>query len=104
MSILKIQQQNVAAAAAYTEYTLVVPGARVNELTFALRDKTAKLFWYMATTDGNTPGSSSNLPSVYETVIAGEKRNIRGAVGAQTIYFQSDKATQVLEASYYADK
>ena len=92
MSILKLQQQNVAAATAYTEYTLVVPGARVNELTFALRDKTAKLFWYTSPAPSSDPGMADNLPTVYETVVAAERRNIRGQVGAQTIYFQSDKA------------
>jgi hypothetical protein len=110
MSISKLQQQNIAMASAYTEYTLVVPPG-INELTFALRGTVGKLFWHMTTTNGSSPGSSSNLPqspNPYCTVqpqasAVPAPKTIRGKLGGQTIYLQTDTATQVLEVSYYSD-
>ena len=107
MSILQLQQQNIAAASAYTEYSFKVP-PRVNELTVQLRPGAtpANLFWYMVTTNGSTPGASSNLPqspNTYNTIPLQNNRTIRGLLGGQTIYFQADQGSQILEVDYYGD-
>ena len=101
MAILQLQQQNVSAAAAYTEYSVAIPPA-VNEVTLALRGNVAALFWYMAS-HNPSPGSAANLPTVYGTIPAGASRTIRGKLGGQTIYFQTDTAAQTLEVDYYGD-
>lgn len=100
---LQLQQQNVPAAAIYTEYTVTIP-AGATEVALALRGTVAKLFWYTATTDGSTPGNVSNLPSVYNTIQPATQRIIRGLLGGQKLFFQVDTVTQVLEVSYYSDK
>lgn len=106
MGILQIQQQNIAAASAYTEYSFKVP-PRVNELTIQLRLNDT-LFWYMTPTTGANPGASSNLPqspAPYNTLPTGASRTVRGLLGGQTIYFQvqTSQAGQVLEIDYYGD-
>ena len=105
MSILKLLQQNVAAASAYTEYSIVIPagpGGKINEFTVALRDIGAKIFWYTTSTP-NATKNAAGLPYTYNTIGVGGSRTIRGQLGSQTVYFQCDKDTQVLEADYYAD-
>ena len=102
MALLKLQQQNVAAAAAYTEYSLTIP-PRINELTLMLRATGANIFWYMAASGSGSPGTAANLPAVYNTIPIGNSRTVRGLLGAQTIFFQTDGTAQVLEADYYAD-
>lgn len=100
MAISRLQQQNVSAAAAYTEYSLAVPTA-ANGLTLALRSS-ATLFWYM-TSNNPSPGTSANLPAVYGTIPPGASRTIDAKLGGQTIYFQVNTAAQVLEVDYYGD-
>lgn len=103
MSILKLQQQNVAAATLYTEYSVVIP-PRVNEVTISLR-KNDQLFWYMSASGSAAPGTAGNLPAVYNSIPTGASRTIRGMLGQQTIYFQvaTSQAGQILEVDYYAD-
>lgn len=108
MAILKLQQQNIAAAAAYTEYSVAIP-PRATELTLALRPggssgaaTPANLFWYTAS-HPNAGNIAADLPSVYNTIPLQSSRTIRGLVGGQTIYFQTDQADQLLEVDYYAD-
>jgi hypothetical protein len=106
MSLLQLQQQNVAATTAFTEVTCKVP-PRVNEVTVSLR-KNDTLYWYVATTNGTTPGSISNLPqspNTYGTIPPGSSRTIRGLLGAQTVYFQvaTSQVAQVIEVDYYGD-
>lgn len=105
MAILQLQQQNITLTTQYTEYSFKVP-PRVNEVTLQLRGQSAQLFWYVATTNGSTPGSSSNLPqspNTYGTIPAGSSKTVRGQLGGQTVYVQTDTAAQVLEVDYYAD-
>jgi hypothetical protein len=101
--ISQLLQQNIAAAAAYTEYTLAVPPGAM-ELTLQLRPgfTAANLFWYMSS-NNPTPGSAANLPATYATIPPGSSRTISGKLGGQTIYFQVDQSTQVLEFDYHAD-
>jgi len=105
MAVLQVLQQNVAAAAAYTEYSITIPPA-VFDLTIALRPSgtPANIFWYTAPSGGASPGSAANLPAVYNTIPANGSRWIPGKRGGQVIYFQVDQSTQVLEADYYADQ
>jgi hypothetical protein len=102
MSILKLQQQNVAAPTAFTEYSLAIPPG-IKEVTLNLRLADV-LYIYAATTNGSNPGSSSNLPTVYSTLAAGASRTFH-ILGAQTIYFQvgTSQSTQTLEIDYYGD-
>jgi hypothetical protein len=102
MSILQLQQQNVAAPSAFTEYSVVI--ARINEVTLQLRANDT-LYWYMAPSGSPSPGTSANLPAVYNTIATGASRTIRGQLGGQTIYFQvaTSQAGQVLEVDYYGD-
>jgi hypothetical protein len=112
MAVAQLQQQNVAAAAAYTEYSIKVPPGAI-QLTLQLRPggssgsaSAANLFWYMAPTNGSTPGSSSNLPqspNTYNTLPIANSRTISGKLGGQTIYFQVDQASQLLEVDYFSD-
>ena len=101
MSLLQLQQQNVTAAAAYTEYTFAIP-PRVNEVTLNLRSGTQPIFWYTAPSGSASPGTSGNLPATYGTIPAGASRTIRGMLGGQTVYFQTPGTNQVLK-SLYAD-
>jgi hypothetical protein len=105
MSYLQILQQNIAAAAAYTEYSITIPPA-VFDLTLALRPSgsPANIFWYTAPSGSPSPGSSANLPTVYNTIPANGSRWIPGKRGGQIVYFQVDQSTQVLEADYYGDQ
>ena len=102
MSILKLQQQNVAAAAAYTEYSFTIP-PRIVELTLSLRAGNQPIFWYTSASGSASPGTAANLPSVYGTIPAGASRTIRGVLGSQTIYFQTPGTNQTLEVDYYGD-
>ena len=107
MSILKLLQQNVTITAAYTEVAVVIPaglGGRVNEVTLALRPAATpgNLFWYTVST-ANATNNAAGLPATYGTIPVGSTRTIRGALGAQTIYVQSDQPNQKLELDYYAD-
>jgi len=97
-------QQNIAAAAAYTEYSIVIPPA-VFDLTLALRSagSPANIFWYTAPSGSVSPGSSGNLPAVYNTIPPNGSRWLPGKRGGQVIYFQVDQSNQVLEADYYGD-
>jgi hypothetical protein len=105
ISLLQIVQQNIAAAAAYTEYSITVPPA-VFDLTLALRPSgtPANIFWYTAPSGSAHPGSSANLPAVYGTIPANGSRWIPGKRGGQIIYFQVDQTNQVLETDYYGDQ
>jgi len=102
MGILQLQQQNIAAAAAYTEYSFNVPPS-ATELTLSLRSGNTPLFWYMAASGSASPGTAANLPTTYNTIPAAASRTIRGRLGGQTIYFQTPGTNQVLEVDYYAD-
>lgn len=102
MSIFKLQQQNVAAPSAYTEYSVVIP-PQIKEVTLQLR-VTDTLYWYAAPSGSSSPGSAANLPAVYNTLPAGASRTFH-VLGAQTIYFQvaTSQGGQVLEVDYYGD-
>jgi len=112
MGVSQLQQKNVAAATAYTEYSVAIPTGAMKP-TFVLRPggstgsaTPANLFWYMVTTNGSTPGSSSNLPqspNTYNTIPLQENRTIDGKLGGQTVYFQVDQANQLLEVDYFSD-
>jgi hypothetical protein len=104
MGYSQLQQQNVSAAAAYTEYSIVVP-AMSKQVTLSLRPSAtpANIFWYTAPSGSSSPGSSANLPALYGTIPIGSNRTIFGVLGGQTIYFQVDQSGQTLEADYYAD-
>jgi hypothetical protein len=102
MGILQLQQQNISAPAAFTEGSVVIP--RNNEVTLQLRASDT-LYWYMAPSGSPAPGSSANLPAIYNTIPPGASRTIRGQLGNQTIYFQvaTSQPGQVLEVDYYGD-
>ena len=102
MSILQLQQQNVAAPAAFTEYSVVIP-PQVKEVTVQLR-LTDTLYWYGTASGSASPGTSANLPATYGTLQPGSSRTFR-VLGAQIIYFQvaTSQAGQVLEVDYYGD-
>lgn len=112
MGIQQLQQQNVAAEAAYTEYSVKIPPG-IMKPTFVLRPggstgsaAPANLFWYMTTTNGSTPGSASNLPqspNTYNTIPLQNNRTIEGKLGGQIVYFQVDQANQILEVDYFGD-
>jgi hypothetical protein len=112
MGLSQLQQKNVAAASAYTEYSFAVPPG-IMQLTLILRPggstgsaAPTNLFWYMVTTNGSTPGSSSNLPqspNTYNTIPLQNDRTINGKLGGQTIYFQMDQASQLPEVDYFSD-
>jgi hypothetical protein len=102
MGISQLQQQNVPATAAYTEYSVVIP-PQVKQPTFSLRSGNQPVYWYMAPSGSPSPGSSANLPAVYNTIPAGASRTIFGVLGGQTVYFQTPGTNQVLEVDYYAD-
>src|SRR5471030_2026282 len=112
MAVSQLQQQNVAAAAAYTEYSFKIPPGAMKP-TIVLRPggstgsaTPANLFWYMTPTNGSTPGSSSNLPqspNTFNTIPLQNNRTINGKLGGQTIYFQVDQASQLLEVDYFSD-
>src|SRR5882672_1440516 len=101
MGISQLQQTNVSAPAAYTEYSVAVPPGAI-EVTLQLRPSAgpAKLFWYMAS-NNLSPGSEANLPATYGTVPAGSSRSILGKPGGQIIYFQTDGTDQVLEMDFH---
>jgi hypothetical protein len=104
MGVLQLQQQNVAAAAAYMEYSVTIPPG-VNAPTISIRPSgtPANIFWYMAPSGSASPGSVANLPAVYGTIPPNSSRSISAKMGGQIIYFQVDQATQVLEVDYYGD-
>lgn len=102
MSVLQLQQQNVPALAAFTEYSVAIPpGIKQVTLQLHLPD-TAYL--YTAPSGSTSPGSSANLPAVYNTLPSGASRTFPG-IGAQTIYFQvaTTQAGHALEVDYYGD-
>lgn len=108
MGILQLQQQNIAAAAAYTEYSLKVPPS-VSGLTLVLRPggstgnaSPANLFWYMASSPNGT-NNAAGLPATYNTIPLQMNRTIADRLGGQTIYFQVDQANQILEVDYFGD-
>jgi hypothetical protein len=108
MAVAQLQQQNVAAAAAYTEYSLVVP-AGVMQLNLQLRltgstgsATPANLFWYMASSP-NVGHNAAGLPTKYNTIPVANSRSISGKLGGQTIYFQVDQTNQLLEVDYFSD-
>lgn len=100
--VSQMQQQNISAPSAYNEYSFKVP-PRVNQLTINVRSGNTPLFWYMAPSGSLNPGSSSNLPALYNTIPAGANRTISGQLGGQIIYFQTSGASQVAEIDYYGD-
>lgn len=102
MGLLQLQQQNISAPTAYTEYSVAIP-PRVNEVTLSLRINDT-LYWYMTSTPNGT-NNTAGLPATYGTIPAGASRTIRGMLGGQTIYFQvaTSQGSQVLEVDYYAD-
>ena len=107
MGISQLQQQNVSAAAAYTEYQIAIP-PQAKQITIAVRPSStpANFFWYMTTTNGIVPGNASNLPqspNTYNTIPIGGSRTIFGVLGGQTIYFQVDQSNQIVEVDFYAD-
>src|SRR5215831_15241607 len=104
MGVQQIQQQNISAPVAYTEYSLAIPPGAI-EVTLQLRPTgtPANLFWYMAPSGSSAPGSSANLPATYNTIPAGSSRIITNKLGGQTIYFQVDQSGQTLEFDYHAD-
>jgi hypothetical protein len=101
MAILKLQQQNVAVANAFTQVAITIP-MRSNEVTIALRTLAATLYWYTIST-ANATNNLAGLPAVFGTIPPGNNRTIRGILGGQTIYVQSDTAAVVAEVDYYAD-
>ena len=56
MSMSQLQQQNVPAAAAYTEYSVKVP-PQSKQVTFNLRSGNQPVYWYMA----SSPNHTNNL-------------------------------------------
>ena len=101
MSMSQLQQQNVPAAAAYTEYSVKVP-PQSKQPTFSLRSGNQPVYWYMASSP-NATNNLAGLPAVYNTIPAGASRTIFGVLGGQTVYFQTPGTNQVLEVDYYAD-
>src|SRR4051794_39059379 len=103
MGVSQLQQLNVSAPAAYTEYSVEVPPGAI-EVTLQLRPSAtpANLYWYMT---NNTPTreSPATLPAPYAPPPAGSSRSISGKLGGQTIYFQVDGTDQVLEMDFHAD-
>jgi hypothetical protein len=101
MSMSQLQQQNVPAAAAYTEYSVKIP-PQSKQPTFNLRSGNQPIFWYM-TSSPNATNNLAGLPTVYNTIPAGASRTIFGVLGGQIAYFQTPGTNQVLEVDYYAD-
>src|SRR4051812_14579802 len=103
MAVSQILQVNVSAPSIYTEYSIAIPPGAI-EITLQLRPSgvAANVFWYMAP-NTPAPGSAANLPATYGTIPAGSSRTILGKLGGQTLYFQLDGASQVLEMDYHAD-
>jgi hypothetical protein len=102
MSVLQLQQQNIAAPAAFTEYSVVIPPG-IKQVTLQLHVNDT-LYWYTSPSGSASPGSAANLPAVYNTLPPGGSRTFPG-IGAQTIYFQvaTSQAGQALEVDYYGD-
>jgi hypothetical protein len=106
--ISQLQQQNVTAAAAFTEYSVRIPPGAINP-TIVLRPggssgsaTPANVFWYTA----SHPNGSNNLaglPTVFNTIPLQNNRTISGKLGGQTIYFQVDQVNQVIEVDYFSD-
>jgi hypothetical protein len=108
MGVSQLQQQNIPAAAAYTEYSVKIPPG-IMKPTFVLRPggstgsaTPANLFWYMASSP-NGSNNAAGLPAIYNTIPLQMNRTIEGKLGGQTIYFQVDQANQVLEVDYFGD-
>ena len=112
MGVSQLQQKNIAAPVAYTEYQIPVPPGAI-ALTLNLRPggstgsaAPANVFWYMTTTNGSTPGSATNLPqspNTYNTIPVVSSRTINSKLGGQVIYFQVDQADQIMEVDYFSD-
>ena len=66
MSVLLLQQQNIAAASGFTEYSVAIPPRTMN-VTLQLRLGDT-LYWYTAPSGSAAPGSAANLPAVYNTL------------------------------------
>lgn len=101
MSMSQLQQQNISAPAAFTEYSVEIP-TQSKQPTLSLRSGNQPIFWYMASSP-NASNSLGGLPAVYNTIPAGSSRTIFGALGGQIIYFQTPGTVQVLEVDYYND-
>jgi len=89
----KLVQETVAMAVADTEVSFAVPqGAR--QVLIKLRSGTAKLKYYLVTTD----------TSKTSTLQVGQSRNFSDVVfRATTFFFQSPSASQTLEIEYIID-
>lgn len=108
MGVLQLQQQNVAAVAAYTEYSFKIPPG-ANAITVVLRQggstgsaSAANVFWYMASSPNGT-NNAAGLPATFNTIPLQSNRTFGNKLGGQTVYFQVDQANQVLEVDYYGD-
>lgn len=108
MGILQLQQQNIPAAAAYTEYSITLPPS-VNTPTIVLRPGgstgsaiPANVFWYM-TSSPNGTNNAAGLPAIFNTIPLQMNRTVPGRLGGQKIYFQVDQANQILEVDYFGD-
>lgn len=101
MAISQLQQQNIAAASAFTEYSVKIP-PKAKQVTLNVRSGSQPVYWYTASSPNST-NNLAGLPTVYGTVPAGASRTIFGVLGGQSIYFQTPGTTQVLEVDYYAD-
>src|SRR5262249_33948926 len=103
MAILQIQQQNVSAPSAFTEYSFALP-PRVSGLTIQLRASDT-LYVYTAPSGSSSPGSASNLPATYITIPVGARKTWPTMLGGQAVYFQvaTSQVGQALEVDYYGD-
>lgn len=99
--VSQLQQQNVAAAAAYTQYSVTIP-PQAKQVTLSLRSGNQPVYWYM-TSSPNATNNLAGLPTVYGTIPAAASRTIFGVLGGQIIYFQTPGTNQTLEIDYYAD-
>lgn len=108
MAVSQLQQQNVPAAVAYTEYSVKIPPGAMKP-TIVLRPggstgsaTPANLFWYM-TSSPNGTNNAAGLPATFNTIPLQGNRTMDGKLGGQTIYFQVDQANQILELDYFSD-
>jgi hypothetical protein len=108
MGVLQLQQQNVAAAAAYTEYSFKVP-PNAMQFTMILRPggstgsaSPANVFWYLASSPNGT-NNSAGLPTVFNAVPLQNSPTHNSRLGRQTVYFQVDQPNQIVELDYNSD-
>lgn len=101
MAMSQLNQLNVPAAAAYTEYSAAIP-PQAKQVTVNLRSGSQPVFWYTASSP-NATNNVAGLPSTYNTIPAGASRTIFGVLGGQKFYFQTPGTNQVLEVDWYAD-